>query len=789
MDDTTKKKITYVNTEVHPSESAIVVNYYLQLIAVTNAGRQTASERKSLQKVIKVRISEQSEISAVAREIIEKYPKLIPAIKMRELEACLKLLQERGGSVPELAKGKDGAGGRATPMSIAATASNMLEAYSRNGRSSPIKEEASLDMIENYIEGLYEDISEKVISTRNILALAKNPQNLDVLMGNESLISAISRTLREDNKKSMELVTNIIYIFFCFSNFPQYHPFITANKVGDMCLRVTDQELNRFNLWSTDLAKLEARSVQSRDPAIVRELEKEHRKFQAMIKKQDQLLFVCFHLLLNLAEDISIEVKMVKRNIVQYLLKILGRETPELLLLTITFLKKLSIFRENKDELVQSDSVYLKIERILSIENSSLQSLSLRFLLNLSHDSKFRTIMVENGCIIRLMEFLHSKTHVIPCLQLLYQMSIDDRNRDVMSSADIMRMILEYRGERVNAELMALAINLATTKRNAELIAEDNGIKFLIRRALKSKDTCIFKMLKNISIHEGEIQYMFLEQDYIDELLLFLLKNVSEPEVFVEVVGILANLNIADFDFVKLSQSYSLLDLVQKKLAYAVATVSGSTKISNKSNDDSDEDSAIARLAEDDDITLEVIMLLGTMAHDENIAPIVARSDTLQLLMDLMIIKEEDDEIVLQIIYCVYHFLLYESTRNILINKTQIVSFLIDLLYDRNREIRKMCDEINDEWVKKIKNQKFQWHNSEYLGIMAELLVQQEEAQVVASNRKATAGTEGLATKKVAIGSRTYYSRLNESDEGSSSDNDDDFETQIGGTRAILDGP
>ena len=57
----------------------------------------------------------------------------------------------------------------------------------------------------------------------------------------------------------MELVTNIMYIFFCFSNFSAFHPVITVNKVGDMCLRITDQELNRYNIWVQDMAKLEAR--------------------------------------------------------------------------------------------------------------------------------------------------------------------------------------------------------------------------------------------------------------------------------------------------------------------------------------------------------------------------------------------------------------------------------------------------------------------------------------------------------------------------------------------------
>ncbi|KAH3798889.1 hypothetical protein DPMN_152492 [Dreissena polymorpha] len=39
----------------------------------------------------------------------------------------------------------------------------------------------------------------------------------------ETVVSALARVLRDDWKKSSELATNIIYIFFCFSSFTQFH--------------------------------------------------------------------------------------------------------------------------------------------------------------------------------------------------------------------------------------------------------------------------------------------------------------------------------------------------------------------------------------------------------------------------------------------------------------------------------------------------------------------------------------------------------------------------------------
>jgi hypothetical protein len=63
-------------------------------------------------------------------------------------------------------------------------------------------------------------------------------------------------------------------------------------------------------------------------------------------------LLVAFYLLLNLAEDIKVEMKMVNKQIVVLLIKTLERTNPELLILVVSFLKKLSIFIENKSSMV-----------------------------------------------------------------------------------------------------------------------------------------------------------------------------------------------------------------------------------------------------------------------------------------------------------------------------------------------------------------------------------------------------------------------------------------------------
>jgi Kinesin-associated protein (KAP) len=86
------------------------------------------------------------------------------------------------------------------------------------------------------------------------------------------------------------------------------------------------------------------------------------KKLIAIIQKQDRMLYLCFYLLLNLAEDVSVERKMKKKNIVTLLMHMLERSNVELLILAVTFLKKLSIYKENKDQMAKAGPLQLVVK-------------------------------------------------------------------------------------------------------------------------------------------------------------------------------------------------------------------------------------------------------------------------------------------------------------------------------------------------------------------------------------------------------------------------------------------
>lgn len=68
-------------------------------------------------------------------------------------------------------------------------------------------------------------------------------------------MSALSRVLREDWRKSLDLTTNIIYTFFCFSTYTHFHSVIVQYKIGSLCMDVIEYELKRYEQMKQDLDK------------------------------------------------------------------------------------------------------------------------------------------------------------------------------------------------------------------------------------------------------------------------------------------------------------------------------------------------------------------------------------------------------------------------------------------------------------------------------------------------------------------------------------------------------
>jgi hypothetical protein len=78
---------------------------------------------------------------------------------------------------------------------------------------------------------------------------------------------------------------------------------------------------------------------------------------------------VAFYLLLNLAEDLKVELKMRNKLIITQLIHALDRDNNDLLILVVSFLKKLSVFVENKNDMVSFLFLFI-INRLDKMKNN-----------------------------------------------------------------------------------------------------------------------------------------------------------------------------------------------------------------------------------------------------------------------------------------------------------------------------------------------------------------------------------------------------------------------------------
>ncbi|KAL4660150.1 kinesin-associated protein 3-like [Arapaima gigas] len=634
-----QRKVKGGNIDVHPTEKALVVQYEVEATILGEMGAPMLGERKECQKIIRLKsLNSSTDIASLARKVVDEC-RLIHPSKLAEVEQLLYYLQNR-----RKANGKEKR--QIKPKEL--TPFEGME----------IDEEANINNIDDYVELLYEDIPEKVRGSTLILQLARNPDNLKELLHNETALGALARVLREDWKQSVELATTIIYIFFCFSSFSQFHGLITHYKIGALCMNIVEHELKRYDLWQDELQKKKKTYI------LVKDHEKAFKKYQGLLVKQEQLLRVALYLLLNLAEDPRTELKMRNKNIVHMLVKTLDRENAELLVLVVSFLKKLSIYLENKNDMAEIDTIE-KLASLVPCEHEDLLNITLRLLLNLSFDTGLRSKMVQVGLLPKLTSLLGNENQKQIAMCILYHISVDDRFKSMFAYTDcipqLMKMLFEHGEEPIDTELISFCINLAANKRNAHVICEGNGLKMLMKRALKLKDPLLMKMIRNISQHDGPTKHLFI--DYVGDLAAQIRPDEDEDFV-IECLGTLANLIIPELDWELVLKEYNLVPFLKDHLKPGSA---------------------------EDDLILEVVIMIGTVSMDDSCAAMFAKSGIIPALIELLNVPA-----------C---FLSDLS-----------VKFSVSAVAQESREgIRTCIPEYDEEWGKKIQTEKFRWYNSQWL--------------------------------------------------------------------------
>jgi len=217
--------------------------------------------------------------------------------------------------------------------------------------------------------------------------------------------------------------------------------------------------------------------------------------------------------------------------------------------------------------------------------------------------------------------------------------------------------------------------------------------------------------MRHVASHDGVREQMFelLESDsvrmskWMHEFVRMAQNCLDNPDLLLEVLGTLANMTNPEVPWQELCET-GLIELLHQLLVVGFS---------------------------EDDLVLECVMLVGVMALNKDAAPLLAVSKLLGVMQELLAEKQEDDEIVLQLLFSFHCLLAHEETRQIVMQDTQVTSYVMDLMRDKNEAIRKQATatlgliaEFDAEsatsrgeqptWAERIKALRFELFNQEW---------------------------------------------------------------------------
>ena len=604
-----------------------------------------------------------------------------------------------------------------------------------------VNENVQYEEIMKYADLLYEEkYEDKIKGARNILTLIKEPTiMITILRENENLFDILSRTLRDENKKSMELSIILLDFFTSYSYFKQFHKSLLDQSIGEICMGIIDFQFMKYEYRRNEMIRLSTSDAVSKG-----EYQNYLDKFLFLVRKQDRILKLAFLTLLHLSEEYKTEYKMVKKDIVGCIMKNLGRQNINLLLELLIFLKKLSMFAVNKDTMIKN-GILEKVMDLFKIGHPLIWKFNIDLLFNLSFDQKFRLKFLEKKeYFMNINElFKKNKEYRSIIIRFFYNLSLEEKSMPLFYESDCLlilnELIIKFPENLIAAELAALTLNLVTYPLNAKKIASKGRIKALIERALKFSDFHLIKIVKNILKYSDDDEanddtlddhsvISEIVEEYIDDYFMKILKTKSEGNEFlIETIEILSYI---ETDWYERLDKHKLIHFFEKEL---------------KEN-------------RYDDLLIAVIQFLGNVASQPDCSGPIAQSSIISLLYFTFQKKIDNYDIVFGIIYTLYQLMAFDKTRELIIANEDLINFVISCLKCNNEQIifistnfLEIVQLFNNKWSDIIKAQKFE-------------LFKNEANQFL--KMKAQQLTEG---RKMIPGGANYY------------DDEDDFDYDDGG--------
>lgn len=279
-------------------------------------------------------------------------------------------------------------------------------------------------------------------------------------------MSALARVLIEDSKKSIDLASSCLEIFCDIS---KYAPnLLISYRIGDASIKSIQREIERFQIWKRDI--LELKSALNNDSneqeqvvdtkRLQEELDQKQESLRILLPKQTDVVYYATKILFRMGEQTSIEIKMVKRDMIVFLTALLEivsyypalkkhnkeddlKSAFENIVIddascnravnsVLDFLMRLSTVRSNQEKM-RSTNFTTILKRYFIIPDVHVFKKVLSVFLNLAQDSSIRETLSNDkeilDLIVQAIQESPDSNAVTASTKFLYMMSSAENGR------------------------------------------------------------------------------------------------------------------------------------------------------------------------------------------------------------------------------------------------------------------------------------------------------------------------------------------------------------------------
>lgn len=351
-------------------------------------------------------------------------------------------------------------------------------------------------------------------------------------------------------------------------------------KVGSTCLELIYFEILREESWCKELSqKRNISESQLENLKAKLSYEKLLVSYQNLVKKQNIFFKYSLYILMNISEDLKLEYKIINKGIISICYKLLERNSQELLLVIVIYLKKLSVFIENKTAMKELN-LMKSLSPLLFLDNELLIFNTLKLMYNLSIDREMRIYFIRCGIFSKLVSFFTKGAYTSVIVSLFYLVSCEARYVSIfanhpqlvgllMEKALVNR--LEYRTVLYN-----LLANLTANYHLAQAVLDCSDsynellkLTFTQEQPADAGTSCaLLRFCRNISSHSDALLTLSLlgyQEQFLSMMMASDLRQKSTDQL-VECAAILTNLTAVGIDWVKLYRKHAALDGFLRKV-------------------------------------------------------------------------------------------------------------------------------------------------------------------------------------------------------------------------------